>query len=605
MRQVYIISTLIILLLFTATNVGYSQHLLDKPVTVDVKKRPVKDVLDLIGKRGNFSFSYSNTIVRADSLVTVVAVNKPVKQLLQMMFGDSYQYKEIDNHIIILQAEKEKWYTVSGTITDGSSGIIVTDASVFERQQLATTLTDENGHYRLRLKDKGKYAEAEITISKGGFYRDTTIHLQQGFDQEVSVSLTPATHTLPDIFVSQYSSTERSWFGKYLFSSKLKKQSANLGKFFVDKPVQASFIPGVGSHGKMSGQVTNKVSLNVLGGYAAGVSGVEVGGIFNIDKKDVQYVQVGGIFNIVNGGMKGVQVGGIANTVSKSVSGVQVSGIASQIRGNMNGCLVAGICSRVGGSMKGLQISGIANMLDNADSVMREKVDTAYLMEGMQLAGISNITNGKSKGFQLAGISNISRRGMEGVQMSGIVNITTRLDGSQIGLINIADTVTGYTIGLINIVKKGYHMLCLSSNELLNINVAYKAGNRKLYNILTICANVGMPRKAYAYGIGAGTERIISRKISIAAEATVVSHYQGPVNNGLIMLKLDPVFNWNIARKFTLYTGPCVRIIPYVPAYNEVGYVGGVPSSALYNFEVNTPLNTAAWLGWQIGFHIF
>ena len=37
----------------------------------------------------------------------------------------------------------------------------------------------------------------------------------------------------------------------------------------------------------------------MFGGYTAGVNGLEIGGLFNLNKKDVRYVQAAGLFNIV------------------------------------------------------------------------------------------------------------------------------------------------------------------------------------------------------------------------------------------------------------------------------------------------------------------
>jgi hypothetical protein len=37
--------------------------------------------------------------------------------------------------------------------------------------------------------------------------------------------------------------------------------------------------------------------MNVIGGYTAGVDGLEMGGVFNINQKDVRYFQMAGVFN--------------------------------------------------------------------------------------------------------------------------------------------------------------------------------------------------------------------------------------------------------------------------------------------------------------------
>lgn len=600
MKYAYCILFIILFLFSSGTT--HAQGMLDKRVSVAAKNKTTKYTLDLLEKQCACSFSYNSELIHGDSMVNITAANKTIKQVLQMMFGDRFQYKSVDDHIVIVQAEKEKWFTISGYVHDAITGIPIADVSIFERQQLASVLTNADGSFKLRIKDKGRYALAEITCSKGGFYTDTTINLQPGFDEELTIALSPASHTLPDIQITPYASVERSWFGRHFFSSSLRKQSANLGKFFVDKPVQASFLPGIGSHGKLSGQVTNKFSFNALGGYAAGVDGFEVGGLFNIDKKDVRYAQVGGIMNIVSGNVTGVQIGGITNKVGKTMSGAQISGITSLVNNNINGVIIAGICSRSGGSMKGLQISGISNILDHSDTTTVRSKDSSFTMKGMQLAGIANIVNGNSCGFQLAGVANISRGDMKGLQMSGMVNITRKLEGSQIGLINIADTVTGYSIGLINIVKHGYHALCIYSNELTTANIAYKTGTKHLYSILAAGANTAGTNYV-VYGPGIGSERKLSRKTGVSGELYALNMYDSKDDVNALLIRAEPTFNWNISRRFSLYTGPSVCFMPYRFSTAVTMHRFDVPSPAVYNFRTGS--GTATWIGWQVGFHIF
>src|SRR4029077_11946146 len=113
---------------------------------------------------------------------------------------------------------------------------------------------------------------------------------------------------LKSLRISQDSGrVEKTGMGKFLLSTKQKVQSVNLKYFFTTRPVQVSLVPGVGTHGRLGAQVVNNFSLNVIGGYTAGTKGVELGGIFNIDKKDVSFFQAAGIFNVDGGKMTGVQ----------------------------------------------------------------------------------------------------------------------------------------------------------------------------------------------------------------------------------------------------------------------------------------------------------
>src|SRR5205814_7962213 len=130
---------------------------------------------------------------------------------------------------------------------------------------------------------------------------------------------------------------EKTAVGAFLLSASQKVQSLNLKDFFAQRPFQFSVIPGVSSHGKLSPQIINNFSLNIFGGYSGGVNGLEVAGLFNIDKKTVQYLQIAGLSNVVGGPMNGLQVGGLHNTVLDSVAGLQIGGVNNFVKARLVG----------------------------------------------------------------------------------------------------------------------------------------------------------------------------------------------------------------------------------------------------------------------------
>lgn len=578
------------------------QPLLNRVVTVQAREKPVRLVLNQIAKQGKFAFSYGSNIIGYDSIVSINASNVTVKAALDMLFKGTCQYRETESHIIILPAETEKYYTISGYVTDAITGEALADASVIDRAVLASTLTGPNGYYRLRVKEKNRLAMTEITISKG-FYTDTTIVVPQGIDQELSLSIQPAAHTLPDVVINQYSRYEHTWLGRVLLSSSLRKQSANLTRFFVDKPFQVSLLPGIGTHGKLSSQVTNKFSFSMLGGYTAGTEGFELGGLFNIDKKDVAYAQIGGLANFVHGGARGVQIAGMVNTVDKSVNGVQVSGIYSQVMQNIRGCSVTGIAGITNGNVTGVQIAGIVNFVGNKDSVEISSDDTLHIMRGLQVAGITNIVNNRSEGMQLAGIANISRRGIKGLQLSGFCNLAGKVEGSQIGFVNIADTVSGYTIGLLNLNKRGLHALDLSTNEYMNINVAFKSGNEKMYSIISAGYNTVPGKKVVGWGLGFGFEGRIWKKLGCNTELMYMYLHRGDSLHQPSVVKLAPSFILHIKRRLAVYAGPSFSLNTEVSEEKGDEYLYGVPEKAFYSNTTIKPI--AVWMGWQVGIRIF
>jgi len=441
-----------------------------------------------------------------------------------------------------------------------------------------------------------------LTISKE-FYSDTTVLIEPRHNQELSITLMPLENTaenitispqdllLPDSLKPRFADdilhrlpvvrkdttvVERTGVGRFLLSTKQKVQSLNLKNFFTERPFQVSVVPGVGTHGRIGAQVVNNFSLNMFGGYTAGTNGLEIGGLFNIDKKDVQYVQAAGLFNAVGGQVRGVQVAGINNTVLDSVKGVQASGIGNLVKGKMTG----------------LQIGGIYNHV--TDSV-----------KGVQAAGIGNFARRKVSGMQISGIMNFSNKSTDGVQISGVINYSKRLRGVQIGLINIADTSSGYSIGLINIVLKGYHKLSISTNEIMEVNAAFKTGNSKLYSILLAGLNTGTTTKIYSVGYGLGSELPLNKKkkFTINPELTSQNLYLGSWDYTNILNRISVNLNFKLNKYVSIFAGPSYAVL----ISDQEKVFPGFQSPLLLNGDRlnNIGRNVSGWIGWTAGINFF
>ncbi|HEY4062851.1 MAG TPA: hypothetical protein VGM30_13175 [Puia sp.] len=519
-----------------------AQGRLDKAITIKIHRQPLAQALTEIGRKGGFYFSYNTNIIKGDSLVTLEAEARPVRQILDKLLGDRYEYEETGQYVILLLKTAEppvRIYSISGYVRDENTKEKLTDASVYESHQLASTLTDSNGFFRLRLKDK--YAHAVIIISKQ-LYRDTLLLIRPGYDQEFAFSLEPAAVAeLAPLVVTNH--VERTWLGKWLLSPKQVLQSMNLAGFFADKPVQFSLLPGLGSHGRMGAQVINKFSLNLLGGYTAGVNGLELAGVFNIDQRSVRWLQAAGVANINGGAVSGVQLAGVHNQDLDSVKGVQAAGVGNVVMGGFG---------------------------------------------GVQLAGLFNKVKGRTSGLQAAGLANSSGE-VDGVQVSGFLNSTRRLKGVQIGLINIADTSTGYMIGLVNIVKNGYHELSLSADETLPINLSYKTGTRKIYSILRVGYSPGRSEDAYATGIGIGNEHVLSRCMSLASEFYLLHFYRRNGEDAPLIYRIQPSLKIRLAKKLSLSAGPAFSFYTGEKNTHSFSWSG----------------NSSSWWGWTTAINFF
>jgi len=583
---------------------------------VDIRNKTLAMALQQIGQKGNFTFSYISNSIPQDSLVTITEKGKTVRQILDKLLDGNFQYKEYGNYLILQVKPPGQFFYVSGFVSDRTTGQRIPNATVYERHQLISTFTNNEGYYRLRLRDK--YPAAAISVSKD-LYSDTSLLLLASNDQTVNVSISPYTKLLPTVEITGHSQVEKTWFGKFLLSSKLRDQSENLRHFFADKPYQVSLLPGLGTHGRMGGQVENKFSLNILGGYTAGVDGVELAGAFNIVKNDVHNVQVAGLLNMTGGkmigfqfaglhnnvldSMRGVQVAGISNNIIGSQKGVQLSGAVQRVEKNMTGAQVAGLINSTYGKVDGAQVSGAFNFA--MDSMHGFQVagllNTAEDVHGVQVASVGNVDGGNMRGLQLGGIFNTAQH-VEGTQIAAIFNKAKYLEGVQIGFINIADSSTGYTIGLINIVKKGYHKASVYSNDLLPINVSWKSGSAKLYSILTGGLDFNQQDRSFIIGYGIGREMLMHQHYSVTAEFYGINYHFAGSDEHFVIYRFAGAFQYKPKKGITVFAGPVIST-----GFRSVQE--GVKATAEKLPGQNYPgfgdIDSRAWLGWQLGITIF
>ncbi len=607
------IPVFVLLFLCSAHKVAaQGQSILERRISVDVTRQRLDDVLSIIGNKGGFSFSYNSNILKRDSLVTISAANKPVRVVLNQLFAGNYEYKESGNYIILrrvslqlttvtkVKPAEERMYTISGYVVNSETGDKVPYASIYERKQLVSALSDADGHFSLRLRSK--QAKAAISVSKYSF-EDTTLMIEPSFDMKLEIAIVPQLQpvytSVPNLYeradtanrigaldsikpllvthppADKRTSIEKTSFGNLLLSPKQKVSSLNLRNFFATRPFQLSLVPLLSTQGKMSGQVVNNFSFNVLGGYTGGVNGVEFGGLFNINRRNVRFLQIAGLFNMTGGSVDGVQFSGLSNTVLDSLNGVQISGVTNFTRGKLNGVQTAGFYNHVNDTMRGLQVSGFANY-----------------------------TRKKMSGTQIAGLANFANRSIEGVQIAPVFNYAKRMKGVQLGLINIADTIDGIGLGLINIVVKGYHKLSVYSNEVVNLNMAFKTGQHKFYNIIAAGMHVDSLNQATIFGYGIGSEFKLTKWLWLNPELTTNIVYLGTWDYFNSLERINLNLNFRITRWLTVFGGASYSLFHRAQPEQMAGYKFDLAPEGHQAFTIGRTAYTG-WGGWNVGVNFF
>lgn len=590
--------TILCLFLYGAANaqtaVGKYQQNLSKRLSFDIRQEKVSTVLAKMSKAGDFYFAYNGALFSQDSLVNLNVRNAPVRDVLDQMFNGKVDYKENAEYIILRYAVNhltiepenittaENLYMISGYVVDTQTGKKVKQASVYEKRLLQSTLTDNDGYFRLRFK--GDHKEVILNASKET-YRDTALVFL------ADITIKPESYDDPDKEKGTMFSNaiEDLGIGRFFISSAQRIQNLNIPNFFANTPFQASLTPGLSSHGMMSSRVINKVSLNVIGGYTAGVDGVEFAGAFNLTKGNVKKAQVAGIFNTVGGDVDGTQFAGLHNDVRGQLKGVQAAGLLNIVKGDVNGVQFAGMANIVSGNMKGFQAAGLTNIV-SAET------------KGVQIAGLGNVNSRNSVGVAIAGLANITSKTSSGLQLAGLFNATKKNTGFQIALVNLADSSSGTSLGLLNFIGNGYHKISISANEEINTNIALKTGNAKLYSIILAGYNFSDTAKLATLGIGFGHDFIFNKRLSLAPELLFQYLYPGNWDYSNSLTKFQLNLQIQVFKGFTIFGGPSYSY------YNSDAPAGS--SAKNYKQQIvprkhhNFSGNNKGWHGWNVGITI-
>ncbi len=357
------------------------------------------------------------------------------------------------------------------------------------------------------------------------------------------------------------------------------------------RPFQLSFVSPLGTNGLESGRAVNTLSVNLLLGYAAGLEGIELAGLANLERYHLGGIQLAGLLNACGGSVEGIQTAGFLNLNRGEVRGAQFGGFA-----NLNGrysyaAQFAGFANVVADSSSGFQLAGFGNYSAGHS--------------GLQLAGFGNTAGKNMNGIQLGGFINIAEK-VNGLQMAGFINISKTLRGLQLGVVNVVDSVEkGTPVGVFSFVRKGYNHWEIWTSESMHLNTGFKFGTRSFYNILAVASNLEplAARRFFGFAYGIGHAMALPKgQLSIDALAYQLQPMDKPFRseNGLkqlYQLKLSYDYALN---KASVFAGPVFNaLVQYNHSTNDNKWSTLAPYT-LYSYT-DTNKKVELWAGLQAG----
>jgi len=169
MKNRSIISILIIFLFCQSAILAQGKgSILDKKIQLNNQVTSLEQALKIIGREGNFTFSYGNKIPVGKEVV-LKAGEHTVKEVLDAMLRDiPVDYIEKKDKILLIPKKEDTGLTqtVRGRIIDKDSGLPIPGVNVFIASPKKGAVTDLDGNFRLKEIPVGRH---ELEISCMGY----------------------------------------------------------------------------------------------------------------------------------------------------------------------------------------------------------------------------------------------------------------------------------------------------------------------------------------------------------------------------------------------------------------------------------------------------
>ncbi|MEX2380652.1 MAG: hypothetical protein WD530_07900, partial [Vicingaceae bacterium] len=216
---------------------------------ISLQKENIKlgDALLLIADKANFNLSF-NPHILPDSTVSFNFHNQTSRNIFAELLPTYIQFEAFGESIILqkMQKPKHKKITISGEIKNAENNKPLSDALIVEASGLASTFTDENGRFQLKIK-KTQTSSLSLSISKENF-KDTLLILP-----------VKGHNILLSLWKKQLNPLPKKDYHlknipRILVPKSIQLRTENI-QTHIYRKYQLSLLPGIGTNLKMSGVV--------------------------------------------------------------------------------------------------------------------------------------------------------------------------------------------------------------------------------------------------------------------------------------------------------------------------------------------------------------
>ena len=140
----------LLLTLFTTLNVSAVVYSQNTKMDLSVNDKSLLDVIRMIEQQSNYRFFFSDNYQDLSNLVSLKAKGENINNILTDLFKDkAITYKVLENDIIVITptASLKQQMTVTGTVTDASTGSVLPGVNIVIEGTTTGVTTDLDGKY--------------------------------------------------------------------------------------------------------------------------------------------------------------------------------------------------------------------------------------------------------------------------------------------------------------------------------------------------------------------------------------------------------------------------------------------------------------------------
>lgn len=280
-----IILTLVFTLNLSAT--GFGQ------ISLNEKGKSVKEILGILEKETSYRFFYNDDLKAIDNVVDIEVESGNINQILDKLFKSTdFDYKLFENNLIVITLKSDDFQmSVSGTVTDASTGEGLPGVSILVKGTTTGMSTDINGSYTITIPN----ANATLVFSFIGYIPQEVLVSGRA---KVDVSLKVDVTTLEEVVVVGYGTQKKSDITGTV-ASLSRDRLENAPNLNVAQAIQGA-VPGVmvqqtagGAQASSSIMIRGRNSITANNDPLIIVDGIPYGGQMNdINPNDVQSIEV-------------------------------------------------------------------------------------------------------------------------------------------------------------------------------------------------------------------------------------------------------------------------------------------------------------------------